>query len=94
MYDIYISNSKENQEIIMVENGILTERIIIEKAQEHIEGNVYVGKVQNVLPGLQAAFIDIGQDKNTFIHLKDILPKVNEKEEQQVSTKTINNVIK
>ena len=78
MYDIYISNSKENQEIIMVENGILTERIIIEKAQEHIEGNIYVGKVQNVLPGLQAAFIDIGQDKNTFIHLKDILNKVDE----------------
>ena len=42
-----------------------------------MEGKIYLGVVENVLQGMQAAFIDIGEDKNTFIHLKDILPKVN-----------------
>ena len=81
MYDIFISEASENQEIVIMENGLLTEKITIEKSSQNIEGNIYVGKVQNVLPGLQAAFIDIGQDKNTFIHLKDILPKVDESSE-------------
>lgn len=45
--------------------------------KKRLEGKVYLGKVENVLQGMQAAFIDIGENKNTFIHLKDILPKVN-----------------
>ena len=45
--------------------------------KKRLEGKVYIGKVENVLQGMQAAFIDIGENKNTFIHLKDILPKIN-----------------
>ena len=40
-----------------------------------IEGNIYAGKVVNVLPGMQAAFVDIGEEKNTFLHIRDVLPK-------------------
>ena len=42
-----------------------------------IEDNkiIYVGKVKDVLQGMQAAFIDIGEDKNAFLHIKDVLPK-------------------
>ena len=72
MYEIVISGKKDNKEIYLLENGILVEMI---KEQKNIEGNIYLGKVQNILPGMQAAFIDIGEDKNAFIHLKDILPK-------------------
>ena len=82
MYDIIIKESKEKQEILLLENGFLTERILADKSQENIEGNIYIGKVKNVLPGLQAAFVDIGENKNTFIHLKDVLPKVDEANEQ------------
>ena len=42
---------------------------------ERLEGNIYIGKVQNVLLGMQAAFVDIGKEKNTFIHIRDVMPK-------------------
>ena len=54
----------------------MLERHIETEETNQIEGNIYLGKVQNVLPGMGAAFVNIGEDKNTFIHLKDILPKV------------------
>ena len=95
MYDIIIKEDAEKQEILMIENGFLTERMMLEKNQHNIEGNIYIGKVQNVLPGLQAAFIDIGEDKNTFIHLKDILPKVDESQEKSKENEiSIKDVIK
>ncbi len=78
MYDIIIKKNEENQEYLLLENGILVERIIQGQNQENIEGNIYLGKVQNVLQGMQAAFVNIGENKNTFIHLKDILPKRDE----------------
>lgn len=87
MYDIIIRKNKESKEILLLENGILVERLQNEANQENIEGNIYLGKVQNVLQGMQAAFISIGEDKNTFIHLKDILPKVDEKMGEKVDEK-------
>ena len=62
-------------EILLIEDGIVVERYINNDENNRIEGNIYIGKVQNVLPGMQAAFVNIGKGKNTFIHLKDILPK-------------------
>lgn len=83
MYNIVIKEDKEKQEILILENGFLTERIITRKPNQNVEGNIYIGKIQNVLPGMQAAFVNIGEDKNAFIHLKDILPKVNEASENE-----------
>ena len=95
MYDIIIKKNDDNQEILVLENGILTERITQPPNLKNIEGNIYLGKVKNVLPGLQAAFIDIGESKNTFIHLKDILPKVDETTSQKkYSDVSIKDVIK
>ena len=91
MYDIIINNKNEGKEIYLLENGILVERI---KEQKNIEGNIYLGKVQNVLPGMQAAFVDIGENKNTFIHLKDVLPKIDETKQKQQTNKNIKDVIK
>ena len=91
MYEIVISGKKDYKEIYLLENGILVEMI---KEQKNIEGNIYLGKVQNILPGMQAAFIDIGEDKNAFIHLKDILPKIDETKQKQEIDKNIKEVIK
>ena len=71
---IDVKNNKKN--ILLLENGKLTERYVEEDGQERLEGNIYLGIVENVLPGMQAAFVDIGKEKNTFIHIRDILPKV------------------
>lgn len=72
-----IINDDENKEIISVlENGILVEEYEENENSKIIEGNIYCGIVRNILPGMQSAFVDIGEGKNAFIHIKDILPKV------------------
>lgn len=73
MYDIIVKQEQTEKYIFLMENKNLVEMYSIK--EENIEGNIYLGKVQNVLQGMQAAFINIGENKNTFIHLKDILPK-------------------
>lgn len=70
---------KENQKnILLVENGKLIERYIEEQGQDRLEGDIYLGIVKDVLPGMQAAFVDIGKEKNTFIHIRDVIPKVSD----------------
>ena len=76
MQELLINVSNNQKDILLLENGKLTERYIEEEGQERLEGNIYLGIVENVLPGMQAAFVDIGKEKNTFIHIRDILPKV------------------
>lgn len=67
----------------------------IETADESIEGNIYIGVVKNIIPGIKAAFVDIGQEKNAFIHFEDIYKtnneiKLNEKILVQVQKDEIN----
>jgi ribonuclease G len=58
----------------LVENGVVQE-IYIERLQHKgYVGNIYFGKIVRVLPGMQAAFVDIGQDRAGFIHAADIAP--------------------
>lgn len=80
MKEIVINvDNEQNKRILLVENGNLIEQYEENTSKKHLEGNIYFGKIQNVLPGMQAAFVDIGENKNTFIHLKDILPKLDTK---------------
>ena len=76
MQELLIDVKNKQKNILLLENGKLTERYVEEDGQERLEGNIYLGIVENVLPGMQAAFVDIGKEKNTFIHIRDILPKV------------------
>ncbi len=64
--------------IVRIENG-LAEEIYIERERERgLRGNIYKGRVQRVLPGIQAAFVDIGLDKAGFLYAGDIVePDVN-----------------
>src|ERR1700743_3816003 len=58
----------------LIENGIIAELHIERKgAESGSVGNVYLGKVTRVLPGLQAAFIDIGQERAAFLHVEDLI---------------------
>src|SRR5512143_3376092 len=58
----------------LIENGIIAELHIERKGrQSHTGGNVYLGKVTRVLLGLQAAFIDIGQERAAFLHVEDLI---------------------
>lgn len=77
MKEIIIYEENENKTIMYLENQRILEKYEESEENRTIEGNIYIGKVQNILSGLQAAFIDLGNGKNAFIHLKDILPKRN-----------------
>ena len=61
--------------ITLVEDSKVIEKYEETEEKERIEGNIYLGKVQRVLPGLQAVFVDIGDNRNAFLHIKDIMPK-------------------
>lgn len=76
MKEIFVNKQKDIAQITLVENGNLVEKYEENDNKKRLEGKIYLGKVQNVLQGMQAAFVDIGEERNTFIHLKDILPKV------------------
>ena len=65
----------KKRNILIVEDGIIIEKYQDSEEDNRIEGNIYLGKIKTILPGMQAAFVDIGKNKNTFIHLKDILQK-------------------
>lgn len=82
MFEILMNKSNEQKEIVLIENGKLVEYYANEENSNRREGNIYIGIVRNILNGMQAAFVDIGTEKNSFIHLKDILPKVDEKKEK------------
>ena len=91
MYYIIVKGKKSKEQIYIIENGNLVETL---KEEKNIEGNIYFGKVQNILPGMQAAFIDIGEEKNTFIHAKDLLPKTDETKQKPETEINISKIVK
>ncbi|MCI9000512.1 MAG: Rne/Rng family ribonuclease [Clostridia bacterium] len=98
MKEIIINvDANQNKRILLVENGKLLEQYEENSNMKRLEGNIYLGKIQNVLQGMQAAFVDIGEKKNTFIHIKDILPKVDTKvkdPEEAVKNNNIKDIVK
>ncbi|MBI4238447.1 MAG: Rne/Rng family ribonuclease [Deltaproteobacteria bacterium] len=68
--------------IARLENGVVAE-LYIERARDvGIVSNIYKGKVVRVLPGMQAAFVDIGQDRTAFLHVSDTLPPAEFEEDE------------
>lgn len=59
--------------VAVMENGTLAELQVGQMEQSHLVGNIYKGRVMNVLPGMQAAFVDIGLKRNAFLHVGDIV---------------------
>ena len=94
MKEIIINQKEDEKQILLLEADTLVEKYEERDTVQRIEGNIYIGKVESVLQGMQSAFINIGQDKNTFIHLKDILPKVDIKDGIQEENKNIKDVVK
>lgn len=70
--EILINITPQESRVALLENGILQELMIERSSKQGIVGNVYKGKVSRVLPGMEAAFIDIGQEKAAFLHASDL----------------------
>lgn len=94
MKELIICNSNDIKIIGLIEDGELVEKYEEDEENKSIEGNIYIGKVQNVLTGLQSAFVNIGEKKNAFIHVKDIRPKVDITKNEKLDEKPINELIK
>ena len=77
MKDIIINKNEDGSNLIaLVENGKLIEKYDDDESIKANEGNIYCGIVRDLLPEMQSAFVDIGEDKNAFTHIKDVIPKV------------------
>ena len=94
MKELIIFNSNKKKQIALLEDEELVEKYEEDENNKSIEGNIYVGKVQNVITGLQSAFVNIGEKKNAFIHVKDILPKVDITKNGPVKSENINTLVK
>ncbi|CAA0083297.1 Ribonuclease G [Zhongshania aliphaticivorans] len=70
--EILINVTPVETRVAVVENGVLQEVYIERSRSRGIVGNIYQGKVVRVLPGMQAAFVDIGLERTSFIHASDI----------------------
>ncbi len=76
-HDILINWSPQESRVALIEQGAVQE-VLLERALERgLVGNIYVGRVQRVLPGMQSAFIDIGLERTAFLHVADLLPQIN-----------------
>ncbi|RMG36823.1 MAG: S1 RNA-binding domain-containing protein, partial [Gammaproteobacteria bacterium] len=70
--EILINITPPETRVAVIENGVVQEIIIERTARRGLVGNIYKGKVCRVLPGMQAAFVDIGLERAAFLHASDI----------------------
>ncbi len=75
---ILISADDYEVRIAVIENGKLAEYFFERKEEQRIVGNIYKGVVTSITPGIDAAFIDIGLNRNAFLYVNDLLPQVHE----------------
>jgi len=69
--ELLVDVQEEQILVAVVENGMLMEVYVERELNKRVVGNIYLGLVKNVLPGMQAAFVDIGLEKNAFLFIED-----------------------
>ncbi|CCG85657.1 ribonuclease G [Erwinia piriflorinigrans] len=72
--ELLVNITPSETRVAYIDGGILQEIHIEREARRGIVGNIYKGRVSRVLPGMQAAFVDIGLEKAAFLHASDIMP--------------------
>ena len=70
--ELIINARPQETRVALVENRILVELHTERKTGQELLGNIYVGKVTRVLPGMQAAFVDIGVERTAFLYVSDV----------------------
>src|SRR5471032_3426251 len=93
--ELIINASLPETRIALLEEGEIQD-LLIERAQgKGIVGNIYKGRVTRVLPGMQAAFVDIGLEKAAFLYVDDVFvhPEIWEEEESEEKPKGRNRII-
>ncbi len=91
--ELLINVTPQETRVATIENGMLQEVIIERASKRGLVGNVYKGKVCRVLPGMQAAFLEIGLQRTAFLHLSDIVISDEQKKSSELEL-TINDVLR
>ncbi len=92
--EILISEDEYETRCAVLEEGVVTEIYIERKAATQTLGNLYKGRVENVLPGMQVAFVDIGLDRHAFLHISDLkYESVNDDELENGNGKSTRNAV-
>lgn len=78
MKQILINYEELQTRVAIVDNGRLRDFFIERRDEERLVGSIFKGKIRNLEPSLQAAFVDVGTDKNAFLHYWDMLPATQE----------------
>src|SRR5580700_5381779 len=73
MQEILLNIESKETRYAVLKNGILYDLVIERKTNRPLTGNIYRGKVKNILHNIQSAFIDINEGENGFIHISDVL---------------------
>lgn len=92
--EILINVSPVETRVALVENGVVQELYIERSHGKGYVGNIYKGKVVRVLPGMQAAFVDIGLERTGFIHAADMVPEAPEGEARVVDVPDIRTLVR
>ena len=78
--EVLINVTPQETRVAIVENGVLQEVAIERSRRRGLVGNVYKGKVCRVLPGMEAAFVDIGLEKAAFLHASDVIAETRDEQ--------------
>jgi ribonuclease G len=88
--ELLINVTPQESRVALLENGCLQEVLIERTSRKGIVGNIYKGKVCRVLPGMEAAFIDIGLEKSAFLHASDLThPSLEEFQDHTIPRPTV-----
>ena len=95
--EIYISESMGESRIAIIEDSTLVEVYVEKQDHQRMVGNIYKGQVENVLPGMQAAFVDIGYDINAFLPFSEIensayLAEIDDGDQKTSNNKKVKNI--
>jgi ribonuclease G len=82
--EILINITPMECRVALVENGVVQELFVERTAKRGLVSNIYKGKVVRVLPGMQAAFVEIGLSRTAFLHANDIISAKKEASDNQV----------
>lgn len=78
--EIIVNSSPEETRVAVLEDGKVAEILIERSDDRSLVGNVYLGRVNRVLPGMQSAFVDVGLDRHAFLHVADVLEPPSDEE--------------
>ena len=72
--EILVNCSPEETRVAVVEDTKLIELLVERTESEKIVGNIYKGRIENVLPGISSAFVNVGLEKNAYLYVSDVIP--------------------